>query len=209
MSLTGALSAPGIARQRTIEVMRRPSNRGIRLFLWLFVMVGALATGCGAWNLLRSLECERWPTTEGVIETGELNYQSSDDGNGTYSASVSYRYQVAGRHYTSTRVAFGQLSSSAAHAQAILNRFPPGRTVPVHYESNNPEQAVLETRIHGGTWVCFAVGIVFLLAGWMFLGLPSRNSAAQSEAAPQQPPKLMGVIFIVMGSFVCFSCFWG
>lgn len=184
--------------------MRQPSNRSIRIFLWLFMLVGVIAIVCGAWNLFRGLRCEHWPTTEGVIKTAEMEYHSGSDDGGTYSASIYYNYQVAGTNYTSTQVAFGETQSSEAHAQAILNRFTSGQKVSVHYAPDNPELAVLETGIHSATWIWFLVGTVFLLAGWMFLKQVSANPAAQTEVELQQPPKLMGAIFIVMGSFVFF-----
>ena len=125
--------------------MPSPSNRSIRIFLGLFILIGVGALGGGVWTLIRSLRCEHWPTTEGVIEQAELKYHSSDHGSGSYSASITYDYQVAGVHYPGTRLAFGEMSSSSGYAQGILDRFPVGKKVRVYYSPDVPQLAVLET----------------------------------------------------------------
>jgi hypothetical protein len=191
--------------------MPQASNRGARAFTWLFIVIGVVAIGCGAWNLLRSLRCAQWPTTEGVIETAKMERHSGGKHGDTYSASISYDYQVAGVHHLGTRLAFGAMSSSPKYAQSILNRYPVGKRVQVHYAPDHPDEAVLETGVHGGTWICFGVGTVFVLFGAMFLGVFSRAEspapaalATPSRTTGQQPPIIMGVIFVLMGSFAFF-----
>jgi hypothetical protein len=191
--------------------MTHGPNRSTRVFLWLFVLIGLGAIGAGAWNLFQSLRCTRWPVTEGVITNAKMTRSSSGKGGDTYGASIAYDYKVAGTFHTSTRLAFGAMSSSRARAQAILDRYPVGKQVAVHYAPTYPEEAVLETGVHGGTWICFAVGTVFVLAGAMFLGVFSAANragpvapATTPDASRMQPPLLMGVIFALMGAFVFF-----
>jgi hypothetical protein len=139
---------------------------------------GLLAFGVGVWNLTRSLQSAHWPASEGTILSGEIKYRTSsiindnthnyvnnihDDA--SYSAEITYRYQVAENDYTGTRLAYGAWSSSAAYAQGVLARYPNGKKVSVYYSPSHPEQAVLEPGIHGGTWICFVVGVVFIFAG--------------------------------------------
>ena len=191
--------------------MAQASDRSTRIFLWLFVLIGLGAMGAGAWNLFQSFRCTRWPVTEGVITTAKVTRSSSGKGGDTYGASIAYDYKVAGTFHTSTRLAFGAVNSSRARAQAVLDRYPVGKKVRVHYAPGDPEEAVLETGVHGGTWICFGVGTVFVLAGAMFLGVFSAANragpvapATASDASRLQPPLLMGVIFVLMGSFVFF-----
>jgi len=131
-------------------------------------------------------------------------------GGTTYSADVSYDYSVWGSHYTGTKVAFGMMSSSAHYAQSYLNHYPVGAKVPVHYSPNDPQAAVLETGIHGGTWICFGVGSVFSLFGVMMLQLMKRQPEAnQAAPAPARtggtrigaPQILMGIIIFLFGAF--------
>jgi Protein of unknown function (DUF3592) len=199
--------------------MAQPSIRSTRLFCGLFILMGVGAIGAGGWILVQGLRCEFWPTTDGVIQTAEMNYHSGNHGGVTYSADVTYKYQVAGVNYTGTRLAFGQMSSSSEYARRILDRYPVGQKVSVHYSPGKPEQAVLETGIHGGTWLCLGVGTVFVLAGVMAMQLlaarptvpgkagtppPATSPDDTGRAGLQKPPILMGVIFVLMGSFVFF-----
>ena len=188
--------------------MPQTSNRSMRAFLWLFLLVGMGAIACGIWTLAQSLRCRHWPTTEGVIQSAKMESHSGSENGDTYSASISYDYQVAGTYYTGTRLAFGAMSASSKYAQRILDRYPVGKKVPVHYSPGNPELAVLETGVHGGTWIAFGVGTLFVLAAWSFMTqlAPAKPGAqtAQTKANSQQPPILMGVIFVLMGSFVFF-----
>jgi hypothetical protein len=152
----------------------RTSNR---LFFGLFFVIGVLAIGYGASLLVQSLRCEYWPVTDGVIETAVMKYQANSHSGhhgGTYGVKITYHYQVAGTGLEGTQVAFGELESSAAHAQAILDRYPPGQKVQVHYDAANPQRAVLEPGIHGGTWLYFTLGAMFALVGGWQLGLYRR-----------------------------------
>jgi hypothetical protein len=194
-----------------LEPARKSSDRGPRMFLWLFMVIGVVAIGCSAWTMLRSIQCAHWPTAEAVIQSADMARHSADKGGDTYSANLSYEYQVAGVRYQGTRLAFGAMTASPEYAQGILQRYPVGKKVPVHYDPANPELAVLETGLHGGTGIGFAVGTVFVLMAAMFLKtLPPANAAQSASQPPQpnawrnQPPILMGVLFMLMGSFAFF-----
>lgn len=158
--------------------MPQPSKRSTQFFSWLFILAGVVALGFGAWNLLQSLRCTRWPVAQGVITSADISSHSGGKGGKTYAANISYDYRVAGTHYICTRLAYGVMNSSHARAQAVLNRYPLGKKVPVYYAPNDPGEAVLETGVHGGTWICFGVGTVFVLAGAMFLGFFSPANRA-------------------------------
>ena len=98
----------------------RPSRRVpvvLWIFLSLFILAGAVAVGAGFWNLFRGLRCESWPSVEGVVDQAEMKSHSGNKGGVTYSAEISYHYQVAGTNYTGARLAFGTMSSSASRAQ--------------------------------------------------------------------------------------------
>jgi uncharacterized protein (TIGR03435 family) len=200
--------------------MAQVSNRGTRLFCLLFVVIGLVAVSVGVSMMIKSLRTEHWPVTDGVIQSAEMKSHSGSKGGTTYSAEVTYTYQVAGTGYTGDKVSIGQMSSSSEYARGILNRYPIGKKVSVHYQPGDPSEAVLETGIHGGTWICLGVGTAFTLFGIMFLQISRATAKAQMPGAPQspsvkvlpdgrvtmnKPPVLMGVIFILMGSFIPFG----
>jgi len=192
--------------------MAQFSSRGTQLFCSLFIVLGIIAIGAGVWMMIGSLRSEQWPVTDGIILSAEMKSHSGEHGN-TYSAEVAYDYQVGGVGYTGRKISIGQMSSSTGYAQGILNRYPVGKKVSVHYSPADPEEAVLETGIHGGTWICLGLGLVFTLVGAMFLQISRAAARAQMPGATpsslhgqpdgsvtmDQPPVLMGVIFLLAG----------
>jgi len=197
--------------------MAQMSSRGTQLFCSLFIVIGLVAVGVGVWLLIKSLRAEQWPVADGIVQSAEMKSHSGDDST-TYSAEVTYAYQVAGATYTAGKVAIGQMSASAEYAQGILNRYPVGKKVSVHYSPGDPSDAVLETGIHGGIWICLGVGTAFTLFGGMFLQIQRAARRSQLPGAPQsssvtvqpdgsitmdQPPVLMGVIFLLVGIGLC------
>lgn len=198
--------------------MAQVSNRGVQLFCWLFIVIGMVAVGVGVWTLIKSIRTKHWPVADGVIQSAHKQSHSGDHGSTTYSAEVTYTYQVAGVNYNGDNISIGQMSSSSEYAQKILNRYPVGKTISVHYSPANPAEAVLETGIHGGTWICFGVGTAFVLFGAMFLQIMRTAAKTKLPSAPpssvrtnpdgsvsmDQPPALMGVIFLLAGVGICF-----
>jgi len=194
--------------------MAQMSSRGAQLFCSLFVVVGLVVLGIGIWTFAKSIRSEHWPVTDGIIQSAAMKSHQGSKGGTTYSAEVTYTYQVAGTSYTGGKVSIGQMSSSLEYARGILNRYPVGKKVSVHYAPGDPSDAVLETGIHGGTWICLGVGTAFTLFGIMFLQITRAAARAQMPGAPEsssvtvlpdgrmtmtKPPVLMCVIFLLLG----------
>lgn len=197
--------------------MAKASSRGVKLFCWLFMVVGFVALGAGAWTLIKSLRTTSWPVTEGVITATHIASHSGEHGS-TYSPKVAYTYRVAGVSYDGDKIAIGQMSSSSDYARKVLQRYLVGQKIAVHYSPTNPAEAVLETGIHGGAWIAIAVGTVFVLFATMFLQIQRAAARVQLPGAPpssvrtnpdgsismDKPPVLMGVIFLLAGVGICF-----
>jgi hypothetical protein len=190
------------------------SSRGTQLFCSLFIVIGLVAVGVGVWILTKSLRAENWPVTDGLIQSAEMKSHQGSKGGTTYSAEVTYTFQVAGTGYTGNKVAIGQMSASAEYARRILDRYPVGKKISVHYAPGDPADAVLETGIHGGVWICLGVGTLFTLIGSLFLQISRAAARAQVPGAAEaatvhvqpdgsvtmdKPPVLMGVIFLLAG----------
>ena len=199
--------------------MSRKSSLVPQLFCSLFIVIGLVAVGVGVRLLIKSLRSEHWPVTDGIVQSSEMKSHEGSKGGMTYSAEVTYSYQVAGTGYTGAKIAIGQMSSSSEYARGVLDRYPVGRKISVHYSPGDPSDAVLETDIHGGTWICLGVGTAFTLFGILFLQISRAAARAQLPGAPQsssvtvqpdgtvsmdKPPVLMGVIFLLAGIGICF-----
>lgn len=77
-----------------------------------------------------------------------------------------YRFEVNGESRVGTRVTFLGESSSESWATDVAQRYPPGTTVGVHYDPDDPGIAYLE--MAGGStlpWVLIVMGGLPLV-GW-------------------------------------------
>ena len=144
----------------------------------------ALIVIAGAWiyyrlALGRSETAALWPSVTGTITASR--YQESPVGTADgdehvhYFANVAYRYVVDDKPYNCERIAFHGIDphTRLLAVQAIVDRYPVGATVPVHYNPDAPGEAVLEVRNPGlATPVLVTVfGLLMLVAGvWMVVG---------------------------------------
>jgi hypothetical protein len=112
---------------------------------------------------------ERWLNAPGRIVAAEVRR-----GGGTtsshyayYVPAVRYTYVVNGREREGTRLRFGMPSArSPGGVQAMLRPYPPGATVQVRYDPDNPDQSVLEPGKGSANMLIAAVACAFLsLAG--------------------------------------------
>jgi hypothetical protein len=190
-------------------------RRDVQLICWLFLLIGIGVAGLGVRLLWKGIRTEHWPVVEGVVLSADMGQQSAGHGSRTYCPEVTYTYRVGNSNYAGSEIAVGQMSASREYAQGVLQRYPVGQKVTVHYAVDDPSEAVLESGIHGGTWICLGVGTAFTLFGIMFLqimraAVSAQLSASSSEVSSVQirpggrvmmdkPPVLMGVIFLLAG----------
>jgi len=91
----------------------------------------------------------RFVPVEATILSSEIKVHQDSDGT-TYGAAIRYEYRVAGRHYESDRVRYGQMSESGGHwARQTVAENPAGATRPIWYNPADPAEAVLQRGISG------------------------------------------------------------
>jgi hypothetical protein len=118
-----------------------------------------------------------WPTVDGTIESSELKMEErmeNQQQHTEYRAVIEYSYEVGGKRFRTNNVAFGALSSSSRSAiQEIVDRYPVGKRVTVHYDPQSAENAVLEPGASADAYMAFAAGVLFVGLGlaliWMAL----------------------------------------
>src|SRR5882724_11371684 len=120
--------------------MAQGSNRGTQLFCLLFVVIGLGAVGVGVSMMIKGLRTEHWPVTDGVIQSAAMKSHEGSKGGTTYSAEVTYIYQVGGLSYAGSKISIGQMSSSSEYARGVLNRYPVGKKVSAHYSPDDPSE---------------------------------------------------------------------
>jgi hypothetical protein len=129
----------------------------------VFAAFGLASLVWSAWNVVQALDSRRWPAVGGVIVASQLQRVPTDGGFG-YRPAISYRYEVRGWRFISSRIQFGDrlVLSWSRRAQRILQKYPVGMRVSVRYEPDDAEEAVLEAGIHGNLLAGIAFGPTFL-----------------------------------------------
>jgi hypothetical protein len=87
-----------------------------------------------------------WPTAHGKVLICGVIRQRGPKGTSTYSSNIVYEYTVAGVRHQGHVIQFGSMDMAAeSAAQKILDPYPVGSAVTVHYSPGNPKIAALET----------------------------------------------------------------
>jgi len=137
----------------------------------IFTAVGG---GFLAWiglNFVYAVLSRGWPRTVGTIVVSDLQRSTDSEGGYSYRPEVTYRYSVNGQEFVASRTRFGdrlELSWSAP-AVRVVRRYPVGAVIPVHYDPDDPADAVLEPGVNGLLFVGAAFGGVFTLLGVLAL----------------------------------------
>ena len=103
----------------------------------------------------QAVEAAGWPVTGGHIVSSTVEHYRTRVGgarSGTlttfYEPVVEYAYRVNGREYHGAQLSFGaRVAGSEELAQAKAAQYPAGTEVVVHYDPDNPSNAVLDLKI--------------------------------------------------------------
>ena len=118
--------------------------------------------------LRRVRDAKSWRKTPCVIVSSSAREDETDSG--LYRLLVTYQYDFAGHHYSSSRYSFSPSSASAGYRgkKRIAERLAPGSATFCYVNPDNPGEAVIE---RGVTWdmvVWGLFGFVFLAAFLFF-----------------------------------------
>ena len=159
-----------------------------RVFPLIFIAAGAGVGYAGWLGLAKARASTGWPTAPGTVVASSVERQESRRNRKTsvtYHAGIRYEFQVGGATFNGNRVAYGDYgSSSVSHARGIVDRYPMGRSVTVHYKPGSPEECLLEPGMKGQTFVLPGIGLIFLLAG-LFMAVVIPRSMRREETAVQ------------------------
>lgn len=130
----------------------------------------------------QAVAARRWPTINGRIVSSaihqfqkrrERTIRGRSSMQTMYMPIVEYAYSVGGRDFTSRSIWDGtEVSGSQSYAQSIVQRYPVGRTITVHYNPADPAKSALEV---GGNWHwalfvagVLALGVAAATSGYLF-----------------------------------------
>jgi hypothetical protein len=130
------------------------------------IFLGIIFATAGVISLGPALGSTRWPAAPGEVLSAKI---ASRDGRPH--PLVRYTYQVGGKAYTAARISFHSTTSlplpglPAETAEAVLARYPAGKSMPVYYDPAAPDRAVLEPGAGPGAYLPAAVGGLFFILG--------------------------------------------
>jgi hypothetical protein len=151
-----------------IKLAVNPKTIVIVVVVMMLVGLGLIALTYP--DIQASQDAASWPTTDGVVLSTFI--ETSSDGQGdSYSPHIVYEYHVNAIRYESNRIALSTFSSNLSEAQSYIDNYPIGSTVTVHYNPNDPGDAVLETQFDPMGYLGTIIGIVLVCVGAAILAL--------------------------------------
>jgi hypothetical protein len=156
----------------------------------LLVVPGLLAAAL-VWIYIQDIPIRSWIETSGRIvsstsaardvrkkefrtmgESGDTDFITSEKIETRNFAKVSYEFSVAGKSYSGSRIDLSVDSGNFQVAE-ILARYPAGKTVPVFYNPQNPNECILERddpkNLRNG-WLAVAVLVALCVGGVIGVG---------------------------------------
>jgi hypothetical protein len=149
----------------------RPSFRMgfFTIFIGLFFLIGFGLLGYGLWSAWQSSRVSDWPTAPGTLTHVDLK-KKTDNESTMYEVVVEYSYDVGGKSYTGSRLAYGYTSSNAREMHtSIYDKLVRGKTVDVRYDPADPATSALSFGIHRSIQLSLIFAVVWLVFTFGFL----------------------------------------
>ena len=145
--------------------------------------MGLVLLWIGGRYCLTEYEAGRWPTTPGIVTGSEVRVDTA--GRRFSRPEVLYAYEVSGERHYSDRVTYTWvgIKDRKPTPEDVVATYPEGSRVTVHYNPDNPDEAVLEPDHFIPGLVVFGFG-GFFLAGAV---LAYRQAIAWPD--PTSPPR--------------------
>lgn len=105
--------------------------------------------GILARNAIHQLRTLTYSTTQGFVTHTDLECISDDEGGSYYRPIIKYTYSVAGQEYKGERRRYDEEGFGPRTAQRMVDAYPVGRPVEVHYAPYDPAEAVLHVGLEG------------------------------------------------------------
>jgi hypothetical protein len=152
-----------LAQARSGDLSQQPQTA-----FWLVVGMFALmlfTIGRFILNLIRQLRTLNWAITDGVISSSRI---IKTVGSGTrpstyYNFKTTYDYSNGGRNYEGDQVSLASQDTTYAWAWLLSKRFPTGSHVPVYYDPERPENAMLIRGVQVYPFLMGLLGSIFVL----------------------------------------------
>lgn len=158
----------GIGRFESLEVIMANLGTLGPLLMGVLLVVVAVRQFYAATIGRRSVARRRsWPTTSGVITQSRIKYEApydDPDYSHAYMPDIQFRYTVQGRTYTGVDFEAHDPDREETVAR-LVDQYPLGRIVVVHYDPANPRYAFLDIGSGRSIARTVFIGVVELTLG--------------------------------------------
>ena len=126
--------------------------------------------GFAARTLLRRVRSRHWPSVVGHVARAEPIYVHTPNipGSAERTANVTYRYRVGSTDFVGNTLG-GWADSLLTDPDALLQKYPVGQKVTVHYDPTDPRRALLRPGGSVADWLTFLVPVAGLVAATIAL----------------------------------------
>ena len=139
------------------------------LFMALFAMsIPTAIAGVVVHKMNQVHHAARWPSAQGRIVTSKIRTVTTKLADGSPSRGnapdIEYVFSVDGVEHRGKRIGIGEIKPDSPEVEAALERYEVGRTGPVYYNPEDPNEAVLERDAPASpaTMYTFAGGLMFV-----------------------------------------------
>lgn len=145
-----------------------PRKRAV-LYAAIFILMstGLLIMIVGAVQIRYDLEIRSWPTVAGKIVSSHVS------GVRAFHPAVTYTYTVDGVRHTATSAlkmpGFGGRRNRLETSEILVEEYPPGAEIVVHYDPENPARSALNAGLSYGACLQIAFGFLLYLSGVFML----------------------------------------
>ncbi|MBN1894440.1 DUF3592 domain-containing protein [bacterium] len=135
-----------------------------------FMAAGIALSVSGLRRLAAAMASRTWPAASGSVSRSGLRTTGASGRRQRFEAEVQAVYEVDGIVYACRRVSLASgRKRGADDAQAVLDKYPAGSTVPVYYNPSNLRESLLEPGFSRRDWILPALGALLGIAGLLIL----------------------------------------
>jgi len=173
---------------------------------WVFMALFALAipgmiAGAIVYKMQQVRRAADWPSAQGRIVRSTMRavrHQRVEDATKVGNVpDIEYVYSVGGVEYRGHRIGIGEIPAGSPEAEAALERYKVGRTGPVFYNPDKPEEAVIERDPPAPAAVVYGIAAAVVLVGLVVVATFTQASAIITGLEPYFPAGavVQGVLF--------------
>ncbi len=158
---------PLLMRSKFLSI-KKQTNQYLSLLGLFLIVAGAFLVIFNSEKMEKVLALKKWPVTTGVIVSSKVV------GKRAFRPDIKYKYTINNKSYSDTTFlhvpGFGGRSNRLDAAEKIVQGFPPGTSVTVHYNPTNPQQSVLKANPWYSIYLQLAFGATLFACGVFLLG---------------------------------------